>query len=459
MDKLGSTAVQAISSSFNNEKYLGLLELSTIDSGCKVEICGRKQCQQVNKWLSYTFMWWMWWMFTQIFSYNMCFVSLSLSLSSTCYIMLYQVPVLEEIVYGRSAAHGIWLWWCGLTWWQIPNPAPHRRQIPSLASLEVGWVGAVGEVTGFFFGVGGYGLQEVERTWNSWNYTDTVTCYHSETLFDGEMSCAWMSQHSPRHWAQDAMPESLAEMWPGLSPGYMDCVSAAAVRFCYSGSGTRSKVQRWQQFAEPLFSQSEVVKIPRIVDETAAPELPRRAPEPRDDAPNGSGSPHVTPNEWRFSVDLREVLEAHRSIFSVKAEGEILFKARVCPGGVLAITDADSTDPDVLVRAGSGQKRMLTIMDGIGTYVGKLEISDARGLILYHMQKPCATITADAKCLSLHVYPLSADANFMRAASTAKMGTMLRIQVAKSFDPYLFLGCFLGIIILEPELMKRACPH
>ena len=39
-----------------------------------------------------------------------CVSSLSLSLSSTCYIMLYQVPVLEEIVYGRSAAHGIWLW-------------------------------------------------------------------------------------------------------------------------------------------------------------------------------------------------------------------------------------------------------------------------------------------------------------------------------------------------------------
>lgn len=238
----------------------------------------------------------------------------------------------------------------------------------------------------------------------------------------------------------------------------MDCVSATAVRFCTSGSGTRSNVQRWQQFAEPLFSQSEVVKIPRIVDETEAPELPRRASE-RDDAPTGSGSPHVTTNEWRFSVDLREVLEAHRSIFSVRAEDEILFKARVCPGGVLAITAADSIDPDVLVRAGSGQKRMLTIMDGIGTYMGKMEISDSRGLILYHMQKPCATITAEAKSLSLHVYPLSADVNFMRAASTSKMGTMLRIQVAKNFDPYLFLGCFLGIIILEPELMKRACPH
>ena len=121
----------------------------------------------------------------------------------------------------------------------------------------------------------------------------------------------------------------------------MDCVSATAVRFCTSGSGTRSNVQRWQQFAEPLFSQSEVVKIPRIVDETEAPELPRRASE-RDDAPTGSGSPHVTTNEWRFSVDLREVLEAHRSIFSVIAEDEILFKARVCPGGVLAITAADS---------------------------------------------------------------------------------------------------------------------
>ena len=140
---------------------------------------------------------------------------------------------------------------------------------------------------------------------------------------------------------------------------------------------------------------------------------------------------------------------------------DTLFKASVAAGGILALTEVDGKDPDILLRAGSGQKRMLTIMDGNGSYFGKIEISDSRGMVLYHMQKPCATITADSdvKNLSMQVYPLSADAKFLRAASMTKKGERLRIQVSMNFDASLLLGCFLGILILEPDLMKRACHH
>ena len=138
---------------------------------------------------------------------------------------------------------------------------------------------------------------------------------------------------------------------------------------------------------------------------------------------------------------------------------DTLFKANVVAGGILALTEVDGKDPDILLRAGSGQKRMLTIMEGNGSYFGKIEIADSRGMVLYHMQKPCATITADVKDLSMQVYPLSADAKFLRAASMIKKGERLRIQVSKNFDASLLLGCLLGIVILEPDLMKRACHH
>ena len=138
---------------------------------------------------------------------------------------------------------------------------------------------------------------------------------------------------------------------------------------------------------------------------------------------------------------------------------DTLFKASVVAGGILALTEVDVKDPDILLRAGSGQKRMLTIMEGNGSYFGKIEIADSRGMVLYHMQKPCATITADVKDLSMQVYPLSADAKFLRAASMIKKGERLRIQVSKNFDASLLLGCLLGIVILEPDLMERACHH
>jgi len=52
-----------------------------------------------------------------------------------------------------------------------------------------------------------------------------------------------------------------------------------------------------------------------------------------------------------------------------------------------------------MLRASSGaaDPLMLTITDGRGSYQGKIAAGPAGGgLILYRMQKPCATITADA---------------------------------------------------------------
>lgn len=189
----------------------------------------------------------------------------------------------------------------------------------------------------------------------------------------------------------------------------------------------------------------QVVPIPRLCPEA----IPRDRPGRRSQRIRGD-------NDSRFSVELREVLDVSKASFNVsKVDGGQL-KVRIAAGGILAINEVEGEDPDILLRAGSGHKRMLTIMEGNGSYFGKIESSDAGGLILYHMQKPCAAITADVSSLSMQVHPFSADAKCMRAASTSKKGDKLRIQVAKQFDALLFLGCFLGIIILEPELMTRA---
>ena len=54
---------------------------------------------------------------------------------------------------------------------------------------------------------------------------------------------------------------------------------------------------------------------------------------------------------------------------------------------------------EIMLRASSGaaDPLMLTITDGRGSYQGKIAAGPAGGgLILYRMQKPCATITADA---------------------------------------------------------------
>ena len=61
-----------------------------------------------------------------------------------------------------------------------------------------------------------------------------------------------------------------------------------------------------------------------------------------------------------------------------------------------------SDGSEIMLRASSGaaDPLMLTITDGRGSYQGKIAAGPAGGgLILYRMQKPCATITADAPWL------------------------------------------------------------
>eukprot|EP00438_Fugacium_kawagutii_P036557 Skav212099 [mRNA] locus=scaffold686:18299:19548:+ [translate_table: standard] len=233
----------------------------------------------------------------------------------------------------------------------------------------------------------------------------------------------------------------------------MACVDPLSGLCCApvpSGNGkSRYPLARgWERIAEPLFGESQVVPIPRLCPESV----------PRDPFKAGRRPQRIRTDvlESRFLVELREVLDLSMASFWVSNVDGGQLKVKIAAGGILAINQVEGEDPDIILRAGSGHKRMLTIMEGNGSYFGKIESSDGEGLILYHMQKPCAAITADVSNLSMQVHPFSADAKFILAGSTTKRGDKLRIQVAKQFDALLLLGCFLGIIILEPELMAHA---
>lgn len=189
---------------------------------------------------------------------------------------------------------------------------------------------------------------------------------------------------------------------------------------------------------EPTFSQSQVAEIPKICQRYVVPS-----------------------SESHFSVDMNEVMDTGRSSFAINsASGTKLLEAKLSEGRLLSIIPVNTKDPEIMLRASSGaaDPLMLTISDGRGSYQGKIAAGPAgSGLILYRMQKPCATITADnVSSLSMQVYPLLDSVKDTMVASTIRKGDTLRIQVSMNYDGCLFLGCMLGIIVLEPPLIQMA---
>lgn len=202
------------------------------------------------------------------------------------------------------------------------------------------------------------------------------------------------------------------------------------------GRGSSGRAERSRQ--EPSFSQSQVAEIPKICQRYVVPS-----------------------SESHFSVDMNEVMDTGRSSFAINsASGTKLLEAKLSEGRLLSIILVNTKDPEIMLRASSGaaDPLMLTITDGRGSYQGKIAAGPAGSrLILYRLQKPCATITADnVSSLSMQVYPLLDSVKDTMVASTIRKGDTLRIQVSMNYDGCLFLGCMLGIIVLEPPLIQMA---
>lgn len=193
-----------------------------------------------------------------------------------------------------------------------------------------------------------------------------------------------------------------------------------------------------RQRREPDFSQSQVAPIPILCQRYVVPS-----------------------SESHFSVDMNEVMDPSKSSFAINsASGTKLLEASLSEGRMLSITPVNSKDPEVMLRASSGTADpvMLTITDGRGAYSGKISAGPAgTGVILYHMQRSCASIFADnVSSFSMRVHPLLDETKSQTVASTVRKGNTLKIQVSMNYDGCLFLGCLLGIIVLEPALMQLA---
>eukprot|EP00438_Fugacium_kawagutii_P001213 Skav223409 [mRNA] locus=scaffold350:99843:106891:- [translate_table: standard] len=117
----------------------------------------------------------------------------------------------------------------------------------------------------------------------------------------------------------------------------------------------------------------------------------------------------VPSSESHFIVDMNEVMDTGRSSFAINSSsGTKLLEATISQGPMLSITPVNSSSPE------------------------------------------------NVSSLSMKVFPLLDSVKDTMVASSSRSGNSLKIQVSMNFDGCLFLGCLLGIIVLEPPLIQMA---
>eukprot|EP00437_Effrenium_voratum_P012406 CAMPEP_0181445540 /NCGR_PEP_ID=MMETSP1110-20121109/25640_1 /TAXON_ID=174948 /ORGANISM="Symbiodinium sp., Strain CCMP421" /LENGTH=334 /DNA_ID=CAMNT_0023569587 /DNA_START=29 /DNA_END=1033 /DNA_ORIENTATION=+ len=172
-------------------------------------------------------------------------------------------------------------------------------------------------------------------------------------------------------------------------------------------------------------------------------------------------SEFVMSSEARFTIDMAHITNAVQSFPINLPTGKKILEATVQQGGIISITDVQQTNHMMLRASAAGGRKLLTIMDGSGAYFGKVSVEpEGIGVILHHKQSPCCQIkTTDLSSFCMEFSTL-ADRRSVIARSIKREdkrgGEELRIQVSPQHDAVLMLGCVLGIILLEPEMMKMA---
>jgi len=172
-------------------------------------------------------------------------------------------------------------------------------------------------------------------------------------------------------------------------------------------------------------------------------------------------SEFVMSSEARFTIDMAHITNAVQSFPINLPTGKKILEATVQQGGIISITDVQQTNHMMLRASAAGGRQLLTIMDGTGAYFGKVSVEpEGIGVILHHKQSPCCQIkTTDLSSFCMEFSTL-ADRRAVIARSIKREdkrgGEELRIQVSPQHDAVLMLGCVLGIILLEPEMMKMA---
>ncbi|CAE6961163.1 unnamed protein product [Symbiodinium natans] len=158
-------------------------------------------------------------------------------------------------------------------------------------------------------------------------------------------------------------------------------------------------------------------------------------------------------SESRFTIDMAHITGPVQSFPINLPSGKKVLEATSQQGGMITITDVEQQARRMMIRASSsGGRPLLTIYDGSGAFFGKVS-ADGNGVVLYSMQSPCALMkTTDVAGCSVEFQTLKEPRAII--ARTFKKGEELRAQVSADYDGILLMGCVLGVILLQPEMMK-----
>mmetsp|Transcript_60770 Transcript_60770/g.113630 ORF Transcript_60770/g.113630 Transcript_60770/m.113630 type:complete len:328 (+) Transcript_60770:52-1035(+) len=164
-------------------------------------------------------------------------------------------------------------------------------------------------------------------------------------------------------------------------------------------------------------------------------------------------------SETRFTIGMTNITDPSASSPSFPINlptGKKVLEASVTDGGMLSFLDVNSARQMMVRASSSADKMILTLYDGPGAYYGKVAPGpDGNGVVVYHLQAPCAIVRAtDLSGLCVDIQSLTDRRNVI--ARSFRKGDELRVQVFPNYDGVLLLACLLGIIVLEPKLMEQA---
>ena len=159
-------------------------------------------------------------------------------------------------------------------------------------------------------------------------------------------------------------------------------------------------------------------------------------------------------SDHQFRLEVAQVMDDQRPSFPIASEKNItLMTATMTEGRMMRIKSVHADGPGVLLRGSSTPTDvLLTVYSENGSYFGKVARGPQGGVVFYHMQKPCAEFKAEDGALNFNVVPLQDPKN--KIASIRRSDPNMHIHVKANYDAVLLLGCILGIVCLEPTLIK-----
>ena len=158
--------------------------------------------------------------------------------------------------------------------------------------------------------------------------------------------------------------------------------------------------------------------------------------------------------DHQFRLEVAQVVDDQRATFPIQSEKNItLLTVTLSEGRMMKIKSVHADGPGVLLRgASTATDVLMTVYSENGSYFGKVARGVQGGVVFYHMQKPCAEFKTEEGPLNFSIVPLQDPKK--KIASIRRSDPHMHIHVKAGNDAVLLLGCILGIVCLEPTLVK-----